>query len=217
MQLPSLYFLRFLLTESFSLLVIKGLKFNFDIGSIFERNFDPSHLQTVIIPSIVRVNDAWSSFDFSNNEPPWWKAIFFTHTSSCRLMQCSWLSSVDLKTLCKNILSLNVWCNSNRGCNRWQLIVLSQTIIEVSGVFLGHEHARPRFEVPYLIFVAGESLFRYPPASNIKNEFAFWYHVYNLESVKITHGRVLLLIKLLASAWLKGHMKYSPSVCLFGS
>ena len=91
--------------QSFSLLVIKGLKFNFDIGSIFERNFDPSHLQTVIIPSIVRVNDAWSSFDFSNNEPPWWRTIFFRHTSSCRLMQCFWLSSVDLKTLCKNIVA----------------------------------------------------------------------------------------------------------------
>ena len=58
MQLPSLHFLRFLLAESFSLLVIKGLKFNFDIGSISERNFDPSHVQTVIIPSIVRVSDA---------------------------------------------------------------------------------------------------------------------------------------------------------------
>ena len=70
----------------------------------------------------------------------------------------------------------------------------------------------PLFEVPYLIFVAGESLFHYPPALNIKNEFAFCYHVYNLENMKINHGQVLLLIKLLASAWFKGHMKYS--VCL---
>ena len=75
----------------------------------------------------------------------------------------------------------------------------------------------PLFEVPYLIFVAGESLFHYPPALNIKNEFAFCYHVYNLGNMKINHGQVLLLIKLLASAWFKGHMKYSLSVCLFVS
>ena len=38
-------------------------------------------------------------------------------------------------------MSLNVSCNSSRGCNRWQLIVLSQTIVEIPGVFLGLEHA----------------------------------------------------------------------------